>query len=931
MLQIQDIYRATRDGLDIILHYYPQAEGVVGTKNKFRARTDERTPSAQILAPKTSGDPWRMIDYGGDGQSQSPLDIFMKEEGIVNIHEAVLRLGQMYNVRDELNHSINKPRIEKRPAKEGEEKGTPIYSLMKSIPEEHLKILGPRVKQEHVEALHWYEAEYVGYYKDGMVTLKYSTEHYPIFVRMCQIENGKAFYKVYEPLNPEKQWRFSYFPEGAKPKQYINGLAEMSECFAKLSADMEDEDGDNRLDEVFICSGERDALCCKSMGYVPVWFNSETYQITDKDLNTLYKYAKRIYNIPDIDSTGRRKGTEVALKYIDIYTIWLPTELASYRDNRGKSRKDLRDWNEIYRTQADFRNLIELAMQARFWDVTINAKGKKEYSISPSRLYYFLQLNGFHTLHVNNSASNRYVYVEGNVVQLVQPRDMRRFTRIWAEKNFLPEPVRNMIIKSKDFTDAYLESLSEVDLDFTTFTPTTQRFFFTKQNIEVTPKEILVSQNKNTNSFDYYVWKENIIPHEFSLLPDMFEITAREVDGKTVYDINILGPVKCNLLGYAINTSRIYWRKEMEERFGDDHEAAREYAASHKFCLDGEGLTAKEIAEQKQNFINKAFVIGYLLHRYKSPSRAWAPQAMDNKIGENGECNGRSGKSFLFKSLSMFMKSVKLSGRNSKLMDNPHVFDQVSIHTDFILVDDCAQYLSMQPFYDLITSDITVNPKNNPSYSIPFEDSPKFGFTTNYVPTDFDASTEARMLYMVFSDYYHQQSESNDYLESRSIRDDFGRDLYDKNYSEEDWNADINFLMQCLRFYLSVCSENVKILPPMDNIIYRKNKQSMGSNFEDWANTFFSVESDNLDKHLIRREVFETYRKYVNMPNLTMQGFTTKLKAFCALAPHIECLNPIELCNSQKRIMQRHNNVLEEMIYLKSVSKDQTGFLPFEK
>ena len=117
----------------------------------------------------------------------------------------------------------------------------------------------------------------------------------------------------------------------------------------------------------------------------------------------------------------------------------------------------------------------------------------------------------------------------------------------------------------------------------------------------------------------------------------------------------------------------------------------------------------------------------------------------------------------------------------------------------------------------------------------------------------------------------------------------------------------------------------------MDNIIYRKNKQSMGSNFEDWANTFFSVESGNLDKYLIRREVFETYRKYANMPNLTMQGFTTKLKAFCALAPHIECLNPIELCNSQKRITQRHNNVLEEMIYLKSVSKEPTGFLPFEK
>ncbi|MCS2862914.1 hypothetical protein NXW13_00905 [Bacteroides thetaiotaomicron] len=32
------------------------------------------------------------------------------------------------------------------------------------------------------------------------------------------------FYKIYEPLNPDKQWRFSY-PEGVKPKDYINGLS----------------------------------------------------------------------------------------------------------------------------------------------------------------------------------------------------------------------------------------------------------------------------------------------------------------------------------------------------------------------------------------------------------------------------------------------------------------------------------------------------------------------------------------------------------------------------------------------------------------------------------------------------------------------------------------------------------------------------------
>ena len=50
MIRIENLYRATNEGLDIILHYYPQAREVVGTKNKFRVRPSDKTPS-----PHTGG------------------------------------------------------------------------------------------------------------------------------------------------------------------------------------------------------------------------------------------------------------------------------------------------------------------------------------------------------------------------------------------------------------------------------------------------------------------------------------------------------------------------------------------------------------------------------------------------------------------------------------------------------------------------------------------------------------------------------------------------------------------------------------------------------------------------------------------------------------------------------------------------------------
>ena len=929
MINYKDIYAATNSGLDILYYYLPQARGLAGTKKKFKARLDERTPSAVI---ELVNGIWSVIDYGGEGKPESPIDICMKEEGIKFFYVAVLTLAARYNVCDQLNYSTNKPRIEKRPAGKGEENGSRFFNLLHKIPANHRDILVPGISEEVLDEYGWFEAEFIAYVKDGEATIKYSTENYPIFMRRCVLEDGKAFYKVYEPLNPEKQWRFSYTPEGMKPKGYINGLSELQAIVRRNAHENENTDADNRVDEVYICSGERDAMCCRAMGYIPVWFNSETYDISDKEMSTLLKYAKCVYNIPDIDETGIRRGKALALKFKNLRTIWLPAAIRGFKDNRGKPRKDLRDWYVMYRSKEEFGKLRNDAPYTKFWDETFNEKSKKvECSISLVRVYYFLELHGFHVLSDPDSNETRFVHINGNIVNEIKPSYIRRFMRNWAEENHLSESVKNVIYGTKKLAESSLENLKEVELDFENFTPYSQFFFFRNRLVEVSAEDIK-EQPINACQSNKFVWEKDVLKFNFRKLDDMFTI-ARSDDPKS-FDISILNCTQSCLFGFLINSSRIHWRKEMEYRFNGDSFASAEYAATHKFCIDGEGLTAEEIAEQKQNLINKIFAIGYIAHRYKSPSRAWAPQAMDGRIGENGECNGRSGKSFLFKVMSKFMSTIKLSGRSPKLMENSHVFDRVNKSTDLVIIDDCSRTLTVDYFYDYITHDMEVNPKNNKSFSIPFESSPKFAFTTNYVPDNFDPSSAARLLYMVFSDYYHQESESNDYIETRSIRDDFGRDLFTKTYPIEDWNADINFIMQCLKFYLSVSEAGIKPLPPMENILYRKHKQDMGENFEDWAYIYFGESSGNLDRFIVRTEAFEAYRKQSNMTSLTMRGFTNKLKAFCAIAPHIEQLNPPELCKNG-RILQRTEHGTTEMIYLKSRkpknSADDKDFLLFEK
>lgn len=112
------------------------------------------------------------------------------------------------------------------------------------------------------------------------------------------------------------------------------------------------------------------------------------------------------------------------------------------------------------------------------------------------------------------------------------------------------------------FSESSLENLKEVTLDFTNYTPSTQTFFFQNCAVVVSGSDI-TEYKKGDSVFERYVWNENVIPHNVKLLDPLFTI---EQDG-TVFDITINDAASSPFFGYLINSSRLYWRKEMEERF----------------------------------------------------------------------------------------------------------------------------------------------------------------------------------------------------------------------------------------------------------------------------------------------------------------------------------------------------------------------------
>lgn len=990
MVSKEKILSATRGGLDIILDLYPQARVCLENKQaKFKKRQGEATASAHLIEKDGT---WYLKDFGEPGKGLNGISLWMETHHMdkERFGEACLQIAKKFGITDELDRTVNMPKFVKRDARSDEPDGVVVFRLKEKFTKEELALLGPRVTQETVDSLHWHSVEWIGTPRDRKITEKHSTDTYPIFIRECWVDGdggagakprptekrsedgnengngfreapeqkakngngsgagnggGRRFYKQYEPKNTEKQYRFVYFPKGAKEPDYINGLLELQEAHAQYveqqRLDWEISHSESqpfnehrcKLPEVVICSGERDALCVRSHGYQPVWLNSETAQLSRHQMNQLRRYAETIYNIPDLDATGIRAGVELALKHIDVYTVWLPSWLKKYHDHRGKQRKDLRDWSDLRPDRQDFRNLLMRGKPAQFWVDKVDKNGNRRYEVDTEYLFHFLQLHGFYILHDENSKDPRFIRVEDNVVRSVTTRDIRGFVRRWAQDddNTQHHNIRNLILNTPRLSPVSLEALQETELDFTSSSSDSQLFFFRNGTASVTSEKVDWRDRKR-HALETCVWEDNVLPWNYKELPPMFSWEVKfDEDGDECIEFQIEDSRQSKFFGYLINTSRLYWRKEMEYPFKSAEER-RAYRELHPFEIDGRGLSPQEQAEQKQNLLSKIFCLGYILHEYKSPSRAWALMSMDSKIGETGECNGGSGKSLFYTFLSHLRKVEHKSGRAGDLTKNPHWLDRVDQFTQILEIDDMDERMPASFFYDNITGPMEVNPKNNRSFVIPFETSPKLGFSTNYVPSDFNPSSERRLLYMVYSDYYHAQGENTDYLETRPVFADFGKNLFDSYYTEEEWNADVNFAMQCVRFYLWLKQHHpqLKIQPPMDNIIRRKWKRDMGENFEEWAFQYFAEDSDHLDRQLVRTEVFEDFKRYSNISAVKMKGFTRKLRAFASLCPYIYEMDPEEYRNGQGRNISYEDDPTYpgkkksvEMVYMRSVKEEE--------
>ncbi|MCW3125253.1 MAG: hypothetical protein JWO03_911 [Bacteroidetes bacterium] len=1024
-----EIYEKTDAGRLIIEKWYPDSvkqEAFKTPGKKFKVRSTEKTPSATVTFIKGV---WLVKDWGGDTKARNAVQIVQLEENC-DFTTALQIIARDFGIVAEGKPIVTvSADIKQRPAIPEEIDGVWEFETKDFTMAEVQTIIAPNVweylvrqvqkgKEPATEATnvtvleevvrifglyHFYSLKSYKVVKERKATEITSTADYPIFMfdELSPIGGvRKAWKKIYQPKNADAGKRFMHY--GGRPNDFIFGYEQahkaheelidikddddpISDPDAKKHKDKKEKKKPKKLKQLIITAGGSDGLnmACLSQCFqkskdavknaaliYPVWMNSETAKLSKGDYWNLSVMAETVYNLPDIDATGRREAHEMALAHLDIRTIWLPDELRANRDARNKPQKDLRDYFKHY-TVSQFHELIKTAFPYRFWDQQPRYNKQDEYIgmgyvVNNKYLLNFLHRNGFYRYAVDMEDDTYfYIQIEHNVVTKVGAKKIRDYVNNFIEKRHPEIELMNTFLRTTQMNETALSSLPYASIDFNDFDRDSQWFFYNNRTVRVTAEGLTEFR---PGDVDKYVWQEEVLKHRFTKLDDYFTITKDDVTGE--YDI-VIHNQDCLVLRYLINASRIFWREELEERLdGIDEDKREQYAIAHNFTADerklmdgihrdqqavyrlenkfniaGPLLTKAEQTEQKQHLINKLFQLGFKFHRHKSPSRAWATWTMDAKLTDGNESHGGSGKSLLPNLIYSYslMKTKYIGASDPKVLDNKHVKEGITEHTDLLFVDDCSRYFNFRFFFADITTATEVNPKNSKAVTIPFEKSPKPWFTSNYPPHDIDASKQRRILYTLYSDYYHENA-NNEYRETRSPFDDFGKNL-GRDFDEIEWNLFLNLITQCVKFFMNT---DDKINPPMDNINKRNQKALMGDAFQGWADVYFS-DLDRIntepgeDKFVIREEAMEDFKKSSGQSGWSTNKFSAALKAWCRYYDYE--LDPSDVkgwrahdsgrggrITRKVKIKDKLGNETsqtKEVIYIRMLKKEDDEILPF--
>jgi len=620
--------------------------------------------------------------------------------------------------------------------------------------------------------------------------------------------------------------------------------------------------------------GIDDLLCTVLKGKEEELKKDIDFAMHDKEGNGKYVKLKKITTIQD-----RQLADIWNLNDADEFAKTHKEELQKIKIFR--IRKTQRRFNE----EGKLELVQKIQTYEKYWEEKI-IKGKegndrKELSFNYYNCFAFLMNRGFWRIMLKNN-SWEFIHIEGKIIKKVDSYAIKDYVTNFTEE-IKEIDVLNMIYRGGP---QYLgpEKLSNLKFQNPTIeraTRDTQCLFFKDKIWKISAEGI---KEQSYNEFPNYIWENNIIKAKVEAFKPLISVRRMDSelrkrvskkfekipDGEFFVDTTEEGE-KCNFLSFLKNTSNFTWHEEKKfERTGNEKDAPQ----------------LEEYFQNNRHLINKMTAIGYILHNYKNDSELKAVIAMDGKISEVGSSNGRTGKSIIGMAFQEIIPTVYIAAKNKKLTEDPFIFGDVNEKTKLVNLDDLRTNVDFEFFFPLISGQLKVNPKGQPSFTLDQKDTPKLFMTTNHAINGEGTSFRDRQAFMAFSDFYNDKHKPID---------DFGKNFFSE-WEYEQYNLFYNCMATCLQLYFESqakgwAGKNKGIIdPPMETLEKRRLRQQVGEDMMQWAELKFlagetrcPLDGSSLNCRESRKELQDDFfnqnpqsRKYI-----TTTTFKKKLILFC--------------------------------------------------
>jgi len=440
--------------------------------------------------------------------------------------------------------------------------------------------------------------------------------------------------------------------------------------------------------------------------------------------------------------------------------------------------------------------------EQEYWKITRIARGKGNVKIKMHNYMQFLEEQGFAKKYLDRD----YVFIRSveNIVEEIELSKIKDFIldhikNYYKDDSYFKEALLNELLDKnrKYFGKGLIECIPSIDLNVLRDKKDESNFYFRNGFARVTRDNGITLHNYP--ELEGKIWKSHIIQRDFKLVID---------ERKSVYE---------------------------------------------QFLFNVAGQSNDRLKTIKSS-------IGYLLHGYKDSGNAKVIVLVDEKITENGEPNGRTGKSVFGKALSKIKKSSRFDGKNFTFTER-FTFQQVYLDTKILEFNDVKRDFDFERLFSVTTDDMTIENKGEKPFTLCFDDSPKIMVSTNYTIKGQGASFEDRLFEIEFSDYYN---------EKHKPKDDFGKLFFDE-WDEDEWNRFDNFMLECVELYLKEgLVEYEQINLPRKKLISKTSQD-----FIEFAEISISINWE-YDKRIM----YEDFKLQYSYHSLSQRKFTIWTKTY---------------------------------------------------